>query len=358
MTRTTKILGAASAAVAVLCAVLLFLPAITDNGSAKDEPVYEVCEAKATPIPTPEPTPEPYIPGIELDDEYNFTLYDKTFNFYDEKLDLNHIKIRDNGELVRTVISCMPNIKYLDMDFCGVDDEHMAKIREDFPEIEVVWRIWFGGQYTVRTDCEKILASAPVLFGNILETNSKSLKYCTKIKYMDLGHNPEIGDISFIEYMPDLEVLIIAMDDVTDEMLKSVAYCKHLEFLEIQTNHITDLSPLSELHELKHLNIAYNFSLEDISPIYGLTGLKRLWIGSTCPVPEEQVEEMYERARKAGNNDLVINNTVYDPHDGWRWGNERYELLKKQLGYEEGDYQVKETDPKYLPEGKTWFDYY
>lgn len=47
------------------------------------------------------------------------------------------------------------------MDSCGVSDEEMAAIRDDFPDVNVVWRIWFGTGYSVRTDVEKILASQP-----------------------------------------------------------------------------------------------------------------------------------------------------------------------------------------------------
>ncbi|MBQ4224266.1 MAG: leucine-rich repeat domain-containing protein, partial [Prevotella sp.] len=40
-------------------------------------------------------------------------------------------------------------------------------------------------------------------------------RYCTKLKGLDLGHNA-ITDISFIENMPHLRVLILADNDLTD----------------------------------------------------------------------------------------------------------------------------------------------
>ena len=273
---------------------------------------------------------------------YSFHLYEKEFTLSDSVMDLNHIRMNDQGALVREVIACMPKLRYLDMDFCYVDDEHMAAIRDDFPDVKVVWRIWFGGAYSVRTDVEKILASAPGTAGDLKVSNTSSLKYCTDIKYLDIGHNEILKDISFVAYMPKLEVAILAMLYVED--ISPLANCSELEYLEIQTNNITDLSPLKNLKKLHHLNIAYNFNLKDITPLYGLTELERLWIGALTPIPEDQVAEMHRRVPNC-----VIETTYFDPHDGWRYGNERYDLLIEQFGYDKADYSFSWKDPLYEP---------
>ena len=273
---------------------------------------------------------------------YSFQLYGKEFTLSDTEMDLNHIRMDDQGALVRDVISCMPKLKYLDMDFCHVDDEHMAAIRDDFPNVKVVWRIWFGGAYSVRTDVEKILASAPGTAGDLKVSNTASLKYCTDVKYIDVGHNEILKDISFVAYMPKLEVAILAMLYVED--ISPIANCTELEYLEIQTNKITDLSPLKNLTKLHHLNIAYNFDLTDITPLYGLINLERLWIGAYTPIPEEQIAEMHRRVPNC-----VIETTYADPHDGWRYGNERYNLLIEQFGYDKADYSFSWKDPLYEP---------
>ena len=280
---------------------------------------------------------------------YSFTLYDKPFTLSDTEMDINHIKISDNGELVRRVIACMPNLTFLDMDYCHVSDEDMAAIRDDFPNVKVVWRVFFGEAYTCRTDVEKILASCPGLGGNLTPENTQSLKYCTDVKYLDVGHNEVLHDISFVAYMPKLEVAILAMAWFTDTT--PLANCPHLEFLEIQTNNITDLSPLSGLKELKHLNIGWNFDLCDISPIYDLD-LERLWIGTLTPIPTEQVEEFKRR-----HPDCQVNTEVYDPHGDWRYEPDgsgyipRYALLVEQFGYDKADYTVAGNDPKFYEGG-------
>ena len=297
----------------------------------------------------------------EVNFSYAFSLFGQDLNISDETLDFNHITMDDEGAAVRSILPYMKNCTYLDMDFCNVSNEAMASIREDYPNIKVVWRIWFGSAYSVRTDVEKILASKPTVGGNLTDSQVDVLKYCSDLKYLDLGHNEAITDLSFVYGMPNLEVLIIAMNPVSD--LTPLASCPKLEFLGMHSTSISDLSPLSGLTELRHLNIANCPDVTDISPLYGLTDLERLWIGCIDPVPAEQVEHMQECAP-----DCEIDTTVYDPEAGrWRvigytelslqlyaetgWLQEilhpRYELLREQFGYATEDYSFYWLDPKY-----------
>ena len=277
----------------------------------------------------------------DLNVDYQFNAFGKDIDYHATELDFNHITMYDQGEEVRELLENMPSVNYLDMDFCDVDNEHMAAIRDDYPDIDVVWRVWFGTNYSVRTDVEKILASAPYLGGELLPGNTEGLYYCTKVKYLDIGHNEHLGDVSFVKNMPDLEVLIIMYDAITD--ISPLASCKHLEFLEIFTNGISDISPLSDLKELKHLNMCYNWGIRDLSPIYDLD-LERLWVGTTTSIPYYQIQE-YQQLHP----NCLINNTCGDPHTNWRWGTERYALLQQQLGYLELDYQIPANDPLYYP---------
>ncbi|MDO4536861.1 MAG: hypothetical protein Q4B54_01785 [Coriobacteriales bacterium] len=271
---------------------------------------------------------------------YSFNLFGQMIDFNATELDFRGIQMDDQGAQVRCALEAMPNVARLDMDSCGVDDEHMAAIRDDFPQVEVIWRVWFGTNYTVRTDATKILASAPGLGGMLSPENTEGLKYCTKMKYLDIGHNDTLQDISFVSYMPDLEVFICMWGNITD--ISPLASCSHLEFLEIFTNDITDLTPLANLHELRHLNASNNPHLSDITPVYNLTGLERFWCGQYHSVPQEQFDEFRRRVPNCATNF-----TCYDPHEDWRWGTERYALLQEQLGYLEGDYQTPERDPLY-----------
>lgn len=284
---------------------------------------------------------------------YSFNLYGKEFSLADTEMVLRHIPIDDEGALVKRVAACMPNLKHLDMDQCGVSDEAMAEIRDAFPNVNVVWRIWFGTGYTVRTDVERILASNPGIGGELTPENTRSLKYCTKVKYLDLGHNSYLGDISFVSYMPDLEVAVLAMANWVDA--SPLADCPKLEYLELQTSSLNDLRPIATLKNLRHLNIAYCFALTDISPLYELTELERLWIGCLTPIPKEQVAKFKELVPNC-----KVNTTTLDPtEEAWRYigQNEfgimmldpRYELLREQFQYSLGRYAYAYigTDPYY-----------
>ena len=168
------------------------------------------------------------------------------------------------------------------------------------------------------------------------------LKYCTDVKYLDLGHNI-IGDISFVASMPDLEVAVLAINYWSDAT--PLASCKKLEYLEVFNTFLSDLSPLAELTNLKHLNICWLENVTDITPLYGLSNLERLWIGNMTPIPQDQIDTIREKLPNC-----VINTTTYNPtEEGWREG-ERYQLLKEQFGYDEGAYSFYYLDPKYYPQ--------
>ncbi len=295
----------------------------------------------------------------ETEFHYAFTLYKKHFDLQSTEMDLNHIAMSDEGALVKKVALCMPELTLLDMDFCQVSDEAMAQIRDSLPRAEVVWRIWFGDNkisgYSVRTNVTKILASNPGIGGELTPENTQSLKYCTKVKYLDLGHNDQLTDLSFVRYMPDLEVAVLSMGGFSD--LSPLADCPKLEYLELFTGAVSDLRPLAGLKNLRHLNVAWSFALTDITPLYELTELERLWLGAFDPVPREQIEEMQRRAPNC-----EIDFETRDPTGGhWRYVDTdregrgilhpRYLLLYEQFEYGRAPYCYSyiRNDPLYYP---------
>ena len=285
-------------------------------------------------------------PNTALD--YILNLYGHEIDLDAESLDFRGTEISDDGAALMEALPLMTRCTYLDMDSTGVSNEALAKIRDQFPDIEVVWRVWFGTNYSVRTDVERILASKPTVGGMIYDASV--LQYCTKVKYLDLGHNDELSSIDFAASMPDLEVLIIAMTAVTD--ISPLANCPKLEYLELNSTNIADISPLKNSTGLHHLNIAGCPKITDITALYGLTQLERLWIGRNTPVPSEQVSAM-----KAAAPGCTINTTADDPHGGsWRYTGydpeipkyywvPRYELLRNQLGYNYQEYSFYWLDP-------------
>ena len=284
--------------------------------------------------------------------DYAFTLFEKPFNLSDQEMDLKYIQMQDEGALVGKVAACMTRLRTLDMDSCGVSNEAMARLRDSLPDTEVIWRINFGAYYTARTNVTRILASMPGQAGELVHNNVENLKYCTKVKYLDVGHNNYLDTIEFIRCMPDLEVLIAALNFVED--FSPVEDCPKLEYVEAFTTRLHDLTPFANLQNLRHLNIGYNFAITDISPLYGLKNLERLWIGMHDPVPPEQIAKFREL-----HPNCVVNDTTPDPtEEYWRFaehgdemGNQRYdpryELLREQMGYAEEAYAYSWLDPLY-----------
>ena len=327
-------------------------------------------------------------PNAALD--YNFTIWGVATNLSTDYLSFSHIRMNDQGAEVRRVLPYMTRLQTLDMDTTDVSNENMAVIRDENPNVNVIWRIWFAG-YSVRTDVERILASSTARGGTVTNEEAAKLQYCTKVKYLDLGHNNAITDISFARCMPDLEVLILAINDISD--ISPLADCHNLEYLEINSTNVTDLTPLANLTSLRHLNIGRTAKSDvnngddmnrprvtDITPLYGLSGLERLWIGSvTAPgIPAEQIAYMKELLHELPpdpNDDFVDNQKVNviagDPSQGtWRFDEHvdnskwdfymkygyfnydympRYALLREQFQYDLGDaaYSLPQNDPLY-----------
>ena len=290
-------------------------------------------------------------PRVDLD--YRFVFYGRYLSTLSEEMDLNHSVMSDEGAAVREILPLMKYCKRLDMDSCGVSSEAMAKIRDDYPEMEVIWRIWFAyNQFTMRTDSERLWCAN--FYPYMWDEYTQELKYLTHLKYLDLGHNLQLHDWSFLRYMPDLEVLILTSSSW--ESLDMLENCTKLEFLEIiPYAHLDlDLQPLEKMTNLEHLNITAMGKTENWEVLLNMKKLKRLWIGEETGyyLPEGAEEQIREalpdmeimfRGGGAATGSWRINPDGTVP--------ERYALLREQFDYDHrpsvAPYPY--NDPKYNP---------
>ena len=206
------------------------------------------------------------LPNVTFNYIYEFELFGKTLSTGDERVEFVKVQIGDEGEpQIREALDKLVNCKYFLLDDCGLSNETMARIRDDYPHIKIVWRVFqHNKNRSWLTDTEVVRA----VYG-IEDSNSDFLKYCTDAKYIDLGHNTNMIDISFCAYMPNLEIAILSGSPIKD--LSPLANCKKLEFLELGwCGHITDVSPLAACDSLKYLNISHT----SIKNVDTLTGLK------------------------------------------------------------------------------------
>lgn len=294
--------------------------------------------------------------------DYSYTLCGMRTNLNAPDINLSHVTMSDNGEAVRNVLPLLHACTVVDMDSCGVSNADMRAMRDAFPNIKFVWRIWFGTNYSVRTDVIKILASKPSKGGMIYDSDVDALSCCTDLKYIDLGHNSDLHDISFFYSMPNIEVVILTLTGVTD--ITPLSACPHLEYLEVTHTGVSDLSPLANSQELRHLNVG-DSQVSDITCLYGLKDLERLFLCYRHHVPQDQIDEMQRIAP-----DCEIDTVTDDPSNGhWRFadlnddgwaafvasGNmyfkfentPRYELLREQFGYDNAEYAFSWLDPLY-----------
>lgn len=286
--------------------------------------------------------------GAEV--SYHFSFMGYNFSTLDEVLDLNHLEMTDNGLAVQEILPCMQHLKTLDMDFCGVDDEHMAAIRAEYPNIDVIWRIWFGVNCSVRTDAEIILANT--WEHGLTDENSTALQYCSKVKYMDIAHQ-KIKNLHFLSNMPDLEVCILSSNLIED--ISPIAECTNLEYLEILCNKITDLAPLGSLVNLEHLNLVsmHGDELKGWEALANLKKLKRLWLAqdsSKNSIPGETLSLL-----KSELSDTIINTDDSCVNFFWRYDvvdskkTERFAQLSEQFDYDHYKHSCSRigNDPKY-----------
>ena len=276
-----------------------------------------------------------------LQPEYTIEFYGQSIPSAAEEIRIENVKIGNKGvEELRSLLPAFRNLRYLLLDDCGVDNETMAALRDDYPEIKVVWRVHFGS-YHCLTDTEMVWATG----FSYNDASIAVLKYCTDVKYIDLGHSC-ITNVDFMGYMPKLEVVVISVSWVSN--IEPLAKCPNLEYLEMFSTRVRDLSPLAQCTHLQHLNIscqrnANNVSVgpTDISALYDLKELKRFYCTMSY-VPKEQQEKMIEL-----HPDCEIEFRWVDPSKGyWRFkdGNpdnsaienrtERYALLCEQFGYD------------------------
>ncbi len=246
-----------------------------------------------------------------------------------EEIDLSGINVR-NADM-DTIFSRFPNLKRVTMIDCGMGNRGYALLQDRHPDIKIVWEIVLS-HWTIRTDA--------VAFGTFKTTadtffmdNEEAyyLKYCTDLVALDLGHN-YVSDLSFLEYMPELKILILVdnvrlMEDnhlrhLTD--LSELRYVPKLRYLEFFANNVSDFSFMQYLPELEDLNISYN-SVYSIEYLTDLPNLKRLWMEHTN-IPDYAVAQL----RRIYPYTQIVSEGEGSIDQGWRSG-VRYSAMRRML---------------------------
>ena len=214
---------------------------------------------------------------------YSFNLFGKQLSTTTESVEFKNQSIGDEGETeIRQALAILDNCSRFVLDNCKIDFEILSAIREDFRDgPNVVWRVYFGKdyRYNALTDQEVIRAVY-----NVTDDTIAGLKYCEGAKYIDMGHNEYLTDLSFIGHMPNLEVLIASGCAVKE--LPGFDNCKKLTWLELAYCYkLEDIESLAGCESLRFLNLSFT-KVKNYMPLDGLP-LERF----VCLSPKASTEE-------------------------------------------------------------------
>ena len=228
-------------------------------------------------------TPENGTSALSLEDVKQLmeavpaVVFDFTFDFYgtklstaDEEVHIKNTKIGNEGEQnVRNALDLLKNCKRFVLENCGVSNETMAKLRDDYRDrTKIVWRVNYG-KGTIMTDAVVVRAVY-----DLVDDNCDNLKYLEKVRYMDLGHNEYLDACDFVSGMKSLEYVIISGAPI--KSLEPFRNCKNLKFLELDWSPVKDLTPLKGCTALEDLNLGNTFA--DFAPIKEMTWLKNVYM--------------------------------------------------------------------------------
>ena len=213
---------------------------------------------------------------------------------------------------VRAFIPLFCGLKRVDLSDCGMDNETLAALRDEFPDTKIVWTLYMG-KWSLKTDA----VAFSVLIYNYNYTRLRNedievLKYCTDLQALDLGHQA-LTDISAIaEYLPDLRILILADNSLHD--IEPVRKLKHLHYIELFVNpYLNDITPLEDCKELVDVNVSHLYTIHDIHGLLDLPMLERLWIEHTATSQAD-----IQLLRDTYPNAEVVDQGYGSVDQGWR----------------------------------------
>lgn len=265
--------------------------------------------------------------------QYQFTLFGKTLSTIDETVEYKNANIGNEGEeQIRQALEVLDNCQRFVLDNCKLDNEVLAKIREDFrDQVKVVWRVYFGvdSRYNALTDADTIRAVY-----NVTDDTCTPLRYCEDVKYMDIGHNDYLTDLSFVGYMPNIEVLIASGCAATK--LEGFENCKKLTWLELANClKLEDIECLAGCESLTYLNL----SSTKVSNFMALDGLPLERFVCLRPKASAKEQETFQTIHP---DCLTVFYGYSNPFGyGWRYDdngvtfNEYYEnVVRKAFNYD------------------------
>ncbi len=246
---------------------------------------------------------------------YMVELFGKTVSTADEVVDFSKCDV-SSEEALRSAMDILTHVSKVRVVGCDLKNETLGAIQADYPHTKLVWRVYVAGNPYL-TDEEMLFLSQ----SHLDNSNCGNLKYMTSAKYIDAGHSEQLTDVSWLAYMPELEILILSGSPIRD--ISAMSVCTKLEWLELTfCNYLSDISVVKNLTSLRFLNIGYT-AVSDISAVNDLP-LERFHALST-----DAPHADYEAYKEAHPDCWTTYKGSKQPYGyGWRYDDHGYTFFE------------------------------
>ena len=260
--------------------------------------------------------------------EWETQLFGVRFSTAAEEIDFSDVPLTvEDAAQIEAMLPYLPKLKKVVMLRCGISDEDMDAIDLRHEDVQFVWMVQVR-RWGLRTDRTYF-----TVYNNDYEFpednhSFAALRYCRDMIAIDLGHQKFYDDPDMFENFPDLRYLVVSNSQY--ESLPALKYLKNLVMLEMFWTNTSDITPLRELTNLRHLNITYKRVRDaeaDLDTLMQMTWLERLWISYNM-YRDDQIE-----ALKAALPDTQVQ-VIYTTDcvsQGWRNGSEEYFNMRDAL---------------------------
>ena len=250
---------------------------------------------------------------------WDVNIYDKTLSSTDSEVIFDGYIIDDYPSF-KNSLKYLPGLKYIDMCKCRISDDKMKDLADTYPDIKFVWIVTIGN-WEVRTDAKAFSTGKPKpseyqdFYGDtnrISNEDAANFAYFTDLIALDIGHQGAVHDFTFLESLPDLKYLIVAMTGVEDDDISSFTGLKKLEYMEIFSTKLADFTFLTELPMLYHLNLSLT-KIDNIDTLKQMKQLQNLWYDSR-DLNDEQIDELRQELPDC----RIVDSRGNPTREGWR----------------------------------------
>jgi len=257
-----------------------------------------------------------------------------------------------------TLEEALPHLKGLqELSLTGIlpSDEELYKLMGQYPQVDFLWDVTVCGVAANTGDTTLILSETwmpntdevreklpyfcrlervemcycgiPSKLGHdidnpLYDADCTELRYCTDLVCLDLGHMRMV-DISFLNYMPKMQYLILGDTPVRD--FTPIKGLTEMIYLEIFNCRFADHSLLLGMTKLEDLNIGFTPAY-DVETLKQMTWLERLWLPAV-PISAGT----YNSLVAALPNTQVVKYVSHSTDGNWR-DNDNYRAMRDLLG--------------------------